>query len=71
MTIKLIVDGNEYEPTETERKAASVEMWYDRHRREWVVYPVDANGCQIAPARYGFSKSEAKDIKAEIENEIK
>ena len=54
-----------------ERKAATVEMWYDRHRREWVVYPVDANGYQVAPARYAFSKSEAKDIKAEIENEIK
>lgn len=61
MTIKLIIDENEYEPTENERKAASVEMWYDRHRREWVIYPVDANGYQVAPARYAFSKSEAKD----------
>ena len=54
----------------TERKAVGVAMWYDRHRREWVLYPVDEEGNQLAEARYGFSKAEAMSIKADIEIEV-
>ena len=55
---------------EVERKAVRAEMWYDRHRREWVIYPVDEEGNQLEAARYGFSKREAQEIKDEIEADI-
>lgn len=52
-----------------DKKAVKIEMWYDRHRREWVLYPVDEEGNQLTEARYGFSKAEAKGIKADLEKE--
>lgn len=67
MTIK--INGIEYIPQDEEPKAARIEMWYDRHRRNWVLYPVDAEGTQIAEASYGFGKQEALRIKAELEEE--
>ena len=65
------IDGIEYTPDEVkETKVHHIEMWYDRHRREWVIYPVDDNGYQLEAARYGFNKAEAKQIKAELEIEL-
>ncbi len=69
MEFKVIVDGTEYTPGADEEKAVAIEMWYDRHRREWVLYPVDADGNQMAEATYGFSKEEAKARKADLEAE--
>lgn len=65
----IIVDGIEYIPTVEEEKAVVIEMWYDRHRRNWVLYPVDEEGNQIAEATYGFGKAEALRIKKELEEE--
>lgn len=65
MTIKIIGWDEEV----VEKKAVSVDMWYDRSRREWVIYPVDDEGNQIAGARYGFNKNEAQAIKKDIEEE--
>ena len=45
----------------------AVEMWYDRSRRHWVVYPVDADGNQLKEAEYGFGKAEAMEIKKDLE----
>lgn len=67
MTLR--INGCEYEPAYEEPKAVAVEMWYDRHYRHWVLYPVDADGNQLAEARYGFGKTEAKEIKADLEAE--
>lgn len=58
-----------FEWKEEEPKAAAIDMWYDRHRREWVLYPIDAAGNQLAGATYGFGKPEALRIKAELEAE--
>lgn len=69
MTIRLYVDGVEVTPAYEEKKAVAIDKWYDRHRREWVLYPVDDEGNQLAEARYGFSKAEAEDIKRELEAE--
>lgn len=66
MAIK--INGREYEPQE-ERTAVDVDRWYDRHRREWVIYPVDKNGYQIGNAQYGFSKAEAIEIEKDIRRE--
>lgn len=52
-------------------KAVDVVMWYDRHYRHWVIYPVDAEGNQLEEASYGFGKAEALAIKAEMLKEIK
>ena len=57
------VSGMEYE----EHKAVKIEMWYDRHRREWVLYPVDDEGNQLAEAMYGFGKKDALDTKRLLE----
>ena len=67
--IKLTVDGEVFLPTEEQAKAVDIEMWYDRHYRHWVLYPVDADGTQIAEASYGFGKKEALRIKSELEAE--
>ena len=56
---------------ETDHEPVAVEMFYDPHYRHWVIYPVDAEWNQLAEARYGFGKAEAKSIKAEIEDSIK
>ena len=53
-----------------ERKPVAVEYWYDRHFWHWVIYPVDAEGNQMCEARYGFSKKEALEIKADFEADI-
>lgn len=44
-------------------------MWYDRHRREWVIYPVDEEGNQLDGAKYGFNKKEAQAIRKDLEAE--
>lgn len=67
--MRIIVDGTEWNGEETESKPVTVEMWYDRHYRHWVIYPVDAEGNQLQEARYGFGKAEAQKIKKEIEQE--
>lgn len=60
------------EPTFFEdRKAVDVVMWYDRHYKHWVIYPVDAEGNQLEEASYGFGKAEAMRIKNDMLKEIK
>ncbi len=68
MTVRIKIASWDEEPIE--RKATAVEMWYDRHYRHWVIYPVDAEGNQLEEARYGFGKTEAKEIKADLEAEL-
>ena len=48
---------------------AKIDMWYDRSRKNWVIYPVDDEGNQLTEAVYGFSRSEAKKIKKDLELE--
>ena len=67
--MKIIVDGQEWIPSDEEAKAVRIEMWYDRSRKEWVLYPVDAEGNQMAEASYGFGKKDAMRIKADLESE--
>ena len=62
---------SEFVPTFEDRKAVDVVMWYDRHYRHWVIYPVDAEGNQTEEASYGFGKKEAMEIKAEMLKKIK
>lgn len=63
MVIKIVG----YEPQDYEEpKAVAVEMWYDRHYRHWVIYPVDAEGNQLEEARYGFGRKEAEQIRRDI-----
>lgn len=47
-----------------------VDMWYDRHYKHWVIYPIDRYGNQTHEARYGFGKREAEEIKREILDDI-
>ena len=52
-----------------DRAVDHIEMWYDRSRRNWVLYPVDAEGNQLAEASYGFGKKDALQTKAMLEEE--
>lgn len=52
-----------------EPKAVAIAMWYDRSRREWVLYPVDADGNQLSEAVYDFRKAEALETKRLLEAE--
>ena len=71
MGIKLFINGIYIPETEffVEREAVKIEKWYDRSRREWVIYPVDKDGNQLTEASYGFSKAEAEQIKKELEKQ--
>lgn len=55
---------------EVEHKAVAIEMWYDRSRRNWVLYPIDEEGNQMQEAVYGFGKKEALRIKKDLEEEF-
>lgn len=52
---------------ERNNNAAKIEMWYDRHRKEWVLYPVDKDGNQMSEASYGFGKKDAIETKKHLE----
>lgn len=67
MTIKIGFDIDKIEAAEP--KAVEIDMWYDRHRRNWVLYPVDAEGNQLAEATYVFGKENAVQAKEELERE--
>ena len=54
----------------TGREAVAVEMWYDRHYRHWVLYPVSKEGYQLDEARYAFSKAEATETRRDMESEL-
>ena len=70
MTIRIFIEGQEYVPfQEEDAPAVEVMSWYDRHYRHWVLYPIDAEGNQLAEARYAFSKAEMQEVKADIEAE--
>ena len=59
----------EWEPTEPDTKAVKIECWWDRFRRNWVLYPVNAAGDQLEEARYAFNRAEAQDLKKRMEQE--
>lgn len=65
----MIINGIDYTPNYEEPKAVSIEMWYDKHYRHWVIYPIDEFGNQIGEAQYGFGKQDAKRIKDELADE--
>ncbi|MDF2588193.1 MAG: hypothetical protein K0S41_2034 [Anaerocolumna sp.] len=47
-----------------------VDIWYDRHSRNWVVQLMDKYGNQITSgANYVYSKPEALNIKKQYEKE--
>lgn len=48
----------------------SVDMWYDRQTRSWVVQKKDAEGNQIGDAYYTGSKSDAQKTKESWEKEL-
>lgn len=65
----LRINGLEYIPVDEEKKAVAIEMWYDRSRRNWVLYPIDEDGNQLAEAVYGFGKAEALSIREDLRKE--
>lgn len=67
-SVRIKVDSWDFAPVE--RECTAVECWYDRHRRNWVLYPVDAEGNQLDEARYGFGKAEAMQMKKDMESEL-
>jgi len=40
-------------------KPFSIDMWYNRHERSWVVQVKDEDNCQIGDSAYVHSKLEA------------
>ena len=50
--------------------AVTVDRWYDRHSRNWVVQKMDADGNQIGNAEYVYSKREAILIEVEWKKEM-
>lgn len=50
--------------------AVTVDRWYDRHSRSWVVQKKDADGNQIGNAEYVGSRREADLIWKQWREEI-
>ena len=63
-------DADAIDNDEESRKPVKVNMWYDRHLRLWEIWTVDADGNQWDESRYGANKTEAIEIKKELEEQI-
>lgn len=70
MTIRIKCNGVDITDYHTDHTPVRVECWWDRFHRNWVIYPVDAEGNQLEEARYGFNRAEAQQIKKDIEELI-
>lgn len=68
-TIRIIVDGVEWNGETAEGTAQAIEMWWDKHRRHWELWPVDENGYQLAETTYAFNRAEALKVKKELAEE--
>lgn len=67
--IRIMVDGIEWNGESLEGTAQEIEMWWDRSRREWVLYPIDEHGYQLAGASYARNKAEATRMKKDLAEE--
>lgn len=65
MEFRIIDDNAE----EFDSIVASVDAWYDKHTRLWVVQLLNKDGYQVGDAQYVYGKAEAKAVKAELEKE--
>lgn len=61
------INGVEYVPEEI--VADYVEIWWDRHSRNWIVQVKTKEGYQVGNAVYVYTKPQAKEIQKELENE--
>lgn len=69
--LRIFCNGEEIGDCEpVERTATAIECWYDPHYRHWVLYPVDAEGNQLAEATYDFGKKNALATKKDMEKEL-
>lgn len=48
-----------YEQSDSKPIITSIDMWYDRHSKNWVIQRKDINGYQVYSADYVYTKSEA------------
>lgn len=65
MTFRIVdEDAMEFDTAVT-----SVDAWYDKHTRLWVVQLLNKDGYQVGDAQYVYGKAEAKAVKAELEKE--
>lgn len=51
-------------------KPASIEVWYDRHTKSWVVQRFTENHSQIGDADYVYTKREAKLLETQYRKEV-
>jgi len=58
-----------YEQSDNESIVTSIDMWYDRHSRNWVIQRKDNEGNQIGTADYVYTKLEAQTIKEQYQSE--
>ncbi|MBQ6679512.1 MAG: hypothetical protein IJM76_05760 [Lachnospiraceae bacterium] len=65
----IIINGGEV-LTPFDDRVVSVDAWYDRHTRLWVIERLNKDGYQIGDAIYVYGKKDAMEIKAELEREI-
>lgn len=54
---------------EFDEKVNSVDCWYDKHTKLWVIQMLNKDGYQIGRAEYIYGKKAAQTRKNEIEKE--
>lgn len=67
--MKFKVKGFDPEADKFDESVVKIDVWYDRHTRNWVVMKMNKNGDQIGGADFPYTKKEALELKDEYEKE--
>lgn len=58
-----------YEAPEFDETVATIDCWYDRHERLWVLQKLNKDGYQVGDAMYVYGKKDAKKFADDLRRE--
>lgn len=65
MTIR--IEG--FKEEQFDETVASIDAWYDRHTRLWIIQKLNKEGYQIGDASYVYGKKLAMQVTAELKEQ--
>lgn len=66
----MVIKINGYNGEAFDETVVSIDAWYDRHTKLWVIQKLNKSGYQVGDAIYVYGKKAAMDTKKELEQEI-
>ena len=66
--MKFEIIGFDYD-AQFDETVVTVDAWYDRHTRLWVVQKLNKDGYQVGDADYVYGKADAMRVKKETEKD--